>query len=88
MSPPNVFISYTHDSTVHEGEVLELANRLRADGIDSVLDQYETFPNRGWIQWMKDGVREARFILIVCTETYRRRWDGDETAGVGLAARG
>ena len=48
MASPAVFISYSHDSPEHEASVLALAKRLRADGIDAVLDQYESFPTRGW----------------------------------------
>jgi tetratricopeptide (TPR) repeat protein len=86
MTPPRVFISYSHDSPAHEAKVLALADRLRSNGIDAVLDQYESFPPRGWIQWMKDQVRDAQFVLVVCTEIYKRRWDGEEKAGVGLGA--
>src|SRR5277367_5885591 len=87
MPAPKVFVSYSHDSPAHEAKVLALANRLRSNGIDAVLDQYESFPVRGWIQWMKDQVRDARFVLAVCTETYKRRWDGEEAIGVGLGAQ-
>jgi len=87
ITPPRVFISYSHDSPAHEAKVLALSDRLRRDGIDAVLDQYESFPPRGWIQWMKDQVRDARFVLVVCTETYRRRWDGEEEIGIGLGAQ-
>lgn len=37
--PPKVLISYSHDSPKHAQHVLELANRLRADGIDRIIDQ-------------------------------------------------
>jgi SEFIR domain-containing protein len=87
MEPPKIFISYTHDSPAHEAKVLALANRLRGDGIDADLDQYQSFPPTGWIQWMKHQVRDAQFVLVVCTETYRRRADGDEKPGVGLGSR-
>src|SRR6516225_11748854 len=86
MAPPKVFISYSHDTPAHEAKVLALANRLRGNGIDAIVDQYEPFPPRGWIEWMKHQVRDAQFILVVCTETYRRRWDGAERAGEGLGA--
>jgi hypothetical protein len=86
MASPKVFISYSHDSPAHEAKVLALSNRLRGNGIDAIVDQYEPFPPGGWIQWMKHQVREAQFILVVCTETYRRRWDAGEKAGVGLGA--
>ena len=86
MQPPKVFISYSHDSPAHQAKVLAFANRLRSHGIDAVLDQYEPFPRMGWIQWMKHQIRDTRFILVVCTETYRLRWDGGEKLGVGLGA--
>ena len=87
MASPKVFISYSHDSPAHEAKVLALANRLRGNGIDAIVDQYEPFPPGGWIQWMKRQVRDAQFILVVCTETYQRRWDGEEKAGEGLGAK-
>jgi len=53
---PRVLISYSHDSREHEARVLALADRLRDDGVDAILDQYESFPPRGWIQWIRDQV--------------------------------
>jgi hypothetical protein len=57
MASSTVFISYSHDSPDHETKVLALANRLRADGIDAVLDQYEDFPPEGWELWGSGGPR-------------------------------
>ena len=82
--PPKVFISYTHDSPAHESKVLALANRLRADGIDAVLDQYEGFSATGWIAWIEEQVREAKFVLVVCTESYRQRLEGGGSTGQSL----
>jgi len=45
---PKVFISYSHDSREHKDRVLELSDRLRDDGIDCHLDQYEESPAEGW----------------------------------------
>ena len=81
MESPTVFISYSRDSPEHEGRVLALANRLRADGIDAVLDQFESFPTEGWPVWMERQVEAARFVLVVCTPTYRRRAEGKEEPG-------
>lgn len=36
-----VFISYSHDSPEHKDRVLALSDRLRADGVDCYIDQYE-----------------------------------------------
>lgn len=50
--PPKVLISYSHDSPEHADCVRELSDRLRADGIDCILDQYEVSPPEGWPLWM------------------------------------
>jgi len=86
MEPPAVFISYSHDSPEHEAKVLALANHLRADGIDAVLDQYESSPPVGWDLWGQRQIQAAGFVLVVCTATYRRRFDGEEEPGKGLGA--
>jgi hypothetical protein len=83
---PRVLISYSHDSPAHEATVLALSGRLRSEGINAILDQYEPFPSQGWIQWMKQQVLHARFVLVVCTETYCRRAAGEETPGIGRGA--
>lgn len=44
---PIVLISYSHDNPTHLDRVLTLSNKLRADGIDCVLDQYEESPSEG-----------------------------------------
>lgn len=76
--PLKVFVSYSHDSPEHRDRVLALADRLRTDGIDAVLDQYETSPPEGWPRWMDRQIDEAQFVLLVCTETYFRRVMGRE----------
>ncbi len=47
-----VFISYTHDSPEHLRAVFVLSERFRSEGINCVLDQYETSPPEGWPRWM------------------------------------
>jgi hypothetical protein len=36
---PRVLISYSHDSPDHADRVLALSDRLRAEEIDTILDQ-------------------------------------------------
>ena len=67
---PKVFISYSHDSPEHADQVLALADQLIGDGIDCILDQYETSPAEGWPRWMDRRINSADFVLMVCTETY------------------
>src|SRR5690242_11796755 len=84
---PVVFISYSHDSREHRDKVLAFADRLRADGIDAQLDQYTQFPPEGWIAHCARQIRRVDRVLIVCTEIYRRRWDGEEESGRGNGVR-
>jgi tetratricopeptide (TPR) repeat protein len=79
-----VFISYSHDSPEHEARVLALAERLRADGIDAKIDQYQTVAPDGWQLWMEKQIRDAKFVLLVCTETYLLRVMKEEMPGKGL----
>ena len=47
------------------------------------LDQYEMLPPEGWPAWCAKEIREADFVLLVCTETYNRRVNLDEEPGKG-----
>lgn len=67
---PKVFISYSHKSQVYEDQVLELSNRLRSEGIDASIDQYEEAPVEGWPRWMERQILEAQYVIILCDETY------------------
>jgi hypothetical protein len=81
-----VFISYSHDSLEHQKRVLALANQLRKDGVEAWIDQYTQDPNEGWIRWMRNQVKQANRVLLVFTETYQRRFEGNEEEGKGVGA--
>jgi hypothetical protein len=85
--PPKVLISFSHDSREHEQRVLELANRLRGDGIDCTIDLYVVVPEEGWPLWMERQIRDSNFVLMVCTGTYLKRVLGEEQPGKGLGVR-
>ena len=80
---PRVFISYSHDSQEHMDRVWALSERLRRDGVDCRIDQQEESPAEGWPRWCRNQVQEAEFVLIACTETYLRRYEGKEVEGKG-----
>ena len=86
--PIRIFISYSHDSDDHAGRVVELADALCGGGIDVILGQYvDPAPEEGWPRWMDRNLDEAKFVLMVCTETYRRRVMGQGEPGKGLGVR-
>ena len=68
MTAPKVFISYSHDTVAHQERVLDLADRLRADGIDAEIDQYNDSPPEGWPRWCERQIEAAGVVLMVCTE--------------------
>jgi SEFIR domain-containing protein len=84
MSEKTVFISYSDDSEEHREKVLALSERLRADGIDTILDQYVNgSPDEGWPRWMLNGLDAADSVIVLCTETYYRRFRGHEEPNKG-----
>jgi hypothetical protein len=80
-----VFVSYTHDSLMHSRRVLDLSNALRQAGFDCDIDQYHA--NQDWPAWMERSIECSKFVLVVCTPTYLRRWRNDEQPGIGLGAQ-
>jgi hypothetical protein len=87
MEAPRVFISYSHDSAEHLDRVLSLADRLRAEGIDCHIDQYEIMPPEGWPRWMIKQIETSNYVLVVCTETYNLRFGGKAPPGSGRGAK-
>lgn len=64
--------------------VMLLSDRLCDYGIDCDIDQYQISPPEGWARWMLNKIEASDFVLVVCTETYERRFRGKEEAGNGF----
>ncbi len=70
MSIPKAFISYSHDSLDHKKWVLDLATRLRNNGVDAILDQWDLKPGDDLPRFMEQGLIAADRVLMVCTDKY------------------
>lgn len=81
-----VFVSYARETAVHNDRCLQLADRLRDDGIEAWIDQYVPAPPEGWPRWMQQQITASSFVILVCTQTFRRRFEGTESQDVGLGA--
>ena len=79
---PTAFVSYSWDSQQHRTWVRSLAERLRSEGVDVKLDQWELEPGDQLPRFMEQAIRENDFVLIVCTPRYKVRSDARE-GGVG-----
>jgi len=79
--PPKVFISYSWEDDVKTW-VRNFAKQLRKDGIDAVLDQWETHHGDQLPEFMEKAVRGSDFVIVLCTPKYKRKSDNRE-GGVG-----
>lgn len=82
MSPPKIFISYSHDSQNHKGWVVSLATDLRKNGVEAVLDRWDLKPGQDIAMFMQRGIGEADRVLLICTEAYVNKAEAGQ-GGVG-----
>lgn len=82
MPLPTAFISYSWDAPEHQRWVRDLASRLRADGVETVLDQWHAVPGDQLPAFMEQAVRESQFVLVICTPKYKLKSDS-RRGGVG-----
>ncbi len=82
VSPPRVFISYSHDSAAHKKWVLEFATTLRHRGIDAILDQWDLKPGDDLPMFMEQNLVACDYAIMVCTQRYVQKANDGE-GGVG-----
>jgi hypothetical protein len=88
MSEISAFISYCRESQAHVDSVIALSERLRSDGVITILDEYEKrgAPTQGWTRWMANNLRDASHVICVCTKLYSAhvmgRGGGSRPSGV------
>ena len=67
---PKVFMSYSHDSEEHKEWVLQLATRLRSNGVDVLLDRWNLKLGSDLAAFMEQGLSKSQRVICVCSETY------------------
>jgi hypothetical protein len=82
MSIPKAFISYSHDNLDHKKWVNELATKMRNNGIDAILDQWELMPGGDLPHFMETNLESSDYIVMVCTESYVKKAN-EGKGGVG-----
>lgn len=87
MNDPRVFLSYTHHPEGRSDAFLELATRLRSDGVNLCFDRFDPDPEAGWPAWMLTELARADLILLGCSPAYARRFEGDVDALGGRGVR-
>ena len=66
--------------------MLALSKQLRLDGCTAIIDQEQHWVSEGWTLWMMNQIAQADFVLVVCTEMYKRRAEGKEEPPTGAGA--
>jgi hypothetical protein len=86
---PKVYMSYSRESKSHVTHVRVLTDRLRKDGVNAVLDLHAPLsgPAEGWSRWTEKRIQESDFILMVCSEKYKRHFTDPEKLTPLLAAQ-
>ncbi len=83
--PPEVFVSYSHDTPEHKRWVGELASRLVKAGVNVIIDQWETGPGDDLPKFMEKAVSHADRVLVICSDAYVQKAD-DGKGGAGYEA--
>lgn len=73
-----VFVSYSWDNEDHKKWVLTFVNRLRQDGINAIVDQTHLGLGERSTEFMERSVRESHYVLVVCTDKYKSKFDNRE----------
>lgn len=81
-----VFISYTWENKEHVEWVEALATRLRKDGIETILDQWEVNLGDEITKFMEESIREHDRVLAICTPKYKEKAD-KRLGGTGVETR-
>ncbi len=82
--PKRVFISYKREkSGDHNQRVYDLADTLRGHGIDAWIDEYDLHHSYTWEEWMEREIKNADFVLVICSQAYFEYVERTASAGGG-----
>lgn len=82
------FVSYSWSSPTHEAWVINLATRLREDGVDVILDKWDLKPGHDAYQFMESMVTDPTVtkVMMVCDKAYVDKADS-RSGGVGTESQ-
>lgn len=83
--PPVVFVSYSWASEEHIAWVVNLARRLRANGVDVHLDRWDLAAGHDIYLFMERYAEPTARVLVVLSDDYGPKADrrGERSSGVG-----
>lgn len=83
-----IFISYSWSSTEHKAAVVELAEKLMADGVEVIIDVWEVREGHDLISFMEKMVTDTSVhkVLMICDHVYAQKAN-DRKGGVGIESQ-
>ncbi|HHE5698206.1 TPA: SEFIR domain-containing protein [Citrobacter amalonaticus] len=77
MIQPKVFISYSWSSKTHQQHIKDMAERLAADGVETVIDIYDLKEGDDKYQYMEGMVQDetVTHVLVICDRKYSEKAD-------------
>lgn len=87
-TPVRAFTSYSWSSPTHEAWVIQLASRLREDGVDVILDKWDLKPGHDSYQFMESMVTDKTVtkVMMICDKTYVEKAN-NRSGGVGTESQ-
>lgn len=79
-------MSYSHDDDEHRDWVLQLASRLRGNGVDVCLDRWDVTLGGNLAHFMERTADDTYRVIAVVSETYSRKCN-DRSGGAGVEAQ-
>ena len=70
-----VFISYAWTNDAYQKKVINLATKLRNDGINVILDIWDLHTGADRFLFMEKSVSESDKVLILCNKEYKEKAD-------------
>jgi len=85
MIQPKVFISYSWSSKTHQQHIKDIAERLAADGVETVIDIYDLKEGDDKNHYMERMVQDTSVthVLVICDRKYSEKADNRKD-GVGV----
>lgn len=81
-SMKKVFISYSWDNEQHKTWVLDLANDLRDNDVEVILDYSDLDTGSDFIRYMEAAIQNADYFIVILTPQYKAKAE-ERTGGVG-----
>lgn len=85
---PRAFVSYSWSSTAHEQWVIDLAEKLTADGVHVIIDKWDLKEGQDKYAFMERIVTDPGIqkVLMICDRQYAQKAD-DRKGGVGTESQ-